>query len=148
MSGYAHLPIIRTTSKHSISVHLRVVLSRLYPTPIPQRPKNCKTQQSGTPHRRNITIQQKHTVLPTNQRWQNPQHNTQTNHPRMATSMHMPTNNLPMSSQTKAKYPMHTRSPSPNTNTHYTLPHPHNPIYGIQILPRSIPRTSPLTQTH
>ena len=31
MSGYAHLPTIRTTSKHSISVHLRVVLSCLYP---------------------------------------------------------------------------------------------------------------------
>ena len=31
MSGYAHLPIIRTTSKHSISVHLWLVLSRLYP---------------------------------------------------------------------------------------------------------------------
>ena len=37
-----------------------------YYQPVPKRPKNCKTQQSNTPHHPNITSQQEYPILHAN----------------------------------------------------------------------------------
>ena len=93
-------------------------------TPLPQRPTNSQTQPCNTPHHSNTTSQQTHPILHTNKRRQPQQHEPTTYCPGLTPKMHMPTNQMPMSSHAQTnilcilEVPNHTTPPILQSHPH------------------------------